>query len=382
MSDERYTENYGSAGKKPRRNLFLWLFDLVVTLLTIVVAVTMVLTYIAPYVQPSEVWFFPLLGLAAPGTYVITVVLGLYWLIRWRLIRAGVLLALVAVGFFKISLFYKPEFRRTYGEENYDRRSFKVMTYNVRSFFGETGGSSVNDVVRLIGENDPDIICFQEFSAALAEKSDEYGPFIGAYQNAGFGKAENPDSPSNGTLVILSKYRVLRSGVALTPDTSVWADLLIGDDTVRIINNHLHTTAIKTEDNEYITQHNFLSDTAREVKLRSMFGRFRENSVLRAEQVDSIADFIDRSRRLRIVCGDFNDTPVSYAYRQMADGMNDAFRKCGSGYSHTFRGFFNLLRIDYVLSSEALDPISYEVPQVTYSDHLPVFVRLQKNNKN
>ena len=63
-------------------------------------------------------------------------------------------------------------------------------------------------------------------------------------------------------------------------------------------------------------------------------------------------------------------------------GLNDAFSKSGSGYSHTFRGFFNTLRIDYVLCSDSFDPVSYEVPQVEYSDHLPVVVRLQKNLLN
>ena len=121
----------------------------------------MAVTYFVPYVNPAGVWFFPLLGLAAPAIYVATVILALYWVIRWRLLRAGTMLALVVIGLFKVSLFYKPEFRRSYGEESYDRRAFKVMTYNVRSFFGESGASNVDDIVRLIGEYDPDIVCMR-----------------------------------------------------------------------------------------------------------------------------------------------------------------------------------------------------------------------------
>ncbi len=90
---------------------------------------------------------------------------------------------------------------------------------------------------------------------------------------------------------------------------------------------------------------------------------------------------LDRMKPV-IVCGDFNDTPMSYVYRTMAKGLNDAFSRSGSGYSHTFRGFFNTLRIDYVLCSDSFEPISYEVPAVDYSDHLPVVVRLKKNLLN
>ena len=76
------------------------------------------------------------------------------------------------------------------------------------------------------------------------------------------------------------------------------------------------------------------------------------------DRVDSIAVVVEAWRSRCIVCGDFNDTPMSYVYRTMAKGLNDAFSQCGSGYSHTFRGFFNTLRIDYVLSSAGFDALS------------------------
>lgn len=382
MSETYYSGYDSDRGRKPRRSLLLRLLDLLMTLLTAVTAVTMVVTFFVPYVDPGRVWFFPVLGLAAPAVYVVTVVLALYWIIRWRLVRAGIMVALVVVGLFKVSLFYRPEFRRNYGDERYDRRAFKVMTYNVRGFYGENGLSSVGDVLQLIGDHNPDIICLQEFNARLAGQSDEFALLDEKYESAVFGRTQAPDSLYGAPLVILSKYRILRSGVVLTPGTSVWADLLIGDDTIRVFNNHLRSTAIKAADNEYITNRDFISDTAREVKIRSIVSRLRENSILRAAQVDSIADVIADARARCIVCGDFNDTPMSYVYRTMAGGLNDAFSKSGSGYSHTFRGFFNTLRIDYVLCSDSFDPVSYEEPQVEYSDHLPVVVRLQKNLLN
>ena len=382
MSETYYSGYDSDRGRKPRRSLLLRLLDLLMTLLTAVTAVTMVVTFFVPYVDPGRVWFFPVLGLAAPAVYVVTVVLALYWIIRWRLVRAGIMVALVVVGLFKVSLFYRPEFRRNYGDERYDRRAFKVMTYNVRGFYGENGLSSVGDVLQLIGDHNPDIICLQEFNARLAGQSDEFALLDEKYESAVFGRTQAPDSLYGAPLVILSKYRILRSGVVLPPGTSVWADLLIGDDTIRVFNNHLRSTAIKAADNEYITNRDFISDTAREVKIRSIVSRLRENSILRAAQVDSIADVIADARARCIVCGDFNDTPMSYVYRTMAGGLNDAFSKSGSGYSHTFRGFFNTLRIDYVLCSDSFDPVSYEVPLVEYSDHLPVVVRLQKNLLN
>ena len=65
------------------------LVDLALTLVTLAVGATMVLTYFVPYVDPGRVWFFPVLGLAAPAVYVASVVLTLYWIIRWRWVCAA-----------------------------------------------------------------------------------------------------------------------------------------------------------------------------------------------------------------------------------------------------------------------------------------------------
>ena len=379
-----YYNGYGERRPaKRRRSWIVWLLDVAMTLLSAVVAVALVLTYLVPYVNPSRVWFFPALGLAAPITYVAGVMLMLYWIIRWRWLRAGVMILIVVIGFFKVSLFWRPDIRRTYEDDsqNPDRGTFKVMTYNVRSFYGENGHSSVEDILRLIEEQDPDIICLQEFNARLAARSEEFSLLEEKYESAGFGRTAAPDSVYEAPLAVLSKFRILRSGTVLTPASSVWADLMVGDDTVRVFNNHLRSTAINAADNVYITEHRFLSDTARETKILSIVGRLRENSVLRAAQVDSIARVIDATHTRRIVCGDFNDTPMSYVYRTMAHGLRDAFRSCGSGYSHTYRGFFNTLRIDYVLSG-GFEPVTYETLMVDYSDHHPVVVRLKKSDED
>lgn len=161
-----YYNDYGGRPAKRRRSLFMGLLDLILTIATVAAAVTTVLTYCVPYVDPARIWFFPVLGLAAPGIYVASVVLMLYWVIRWRKVRALVMLAVVVAGLFKVSLFWRPEIRRSYdGEAVYDRGAFRVMTYNVRSFYGENGGSSVDDILQLIAGQDPDIICLQEFNA-------------------------------------------------------------------------------------------------------------------------------------------------------------------------------------------------------------------------
>lgn len=372
---EEYYSDYKRREKPHHRLLATSLLDGCMTVLTIFTGMAMALTLLVPYIHPAKVTFFPMLGLIAPGVFMATVVLALYWIIRWRWGRASVLLVLIAVGCFHTSLFYRGQFRRTYGEPDYDR-TFKVMTYNVRYFYDDRGETSPDRISRLILRHDPDIVCLQEYNAAVVRQSTAFTNLLKNYSVVG-----TSGTSAAGPMVILSKFPIVQSDTIPAFGASMWADVRIGNDVVRIFNNHLHTTEIKADDDEFITRRLYLTDSTRWAKIRSIIRRHRNNSVLRAEQVDRIAPVIAATRTRYIVCGDFNDTPVSYVYRTMARGTKDAFSECGTGYSHTYRGFFNTLRIDYLLHSTGLEAVSYATPFATYSDHRPVVVRLQKTSE-
>lgn len=376
MAKEYYSD-YKRSAEPRHRSLPMRIFDGCMTALSFVVGATMLLTLLVPHVNPAKVAIFPILGLTAPAIYIATLVLALFWIIRWRWLQAGLLFLPILLGCFSIPLFYRPQFRRTYGEAEYDRSTFKVLTYNVRGFYDDQGQSSAGQVARLLSQLDPDIICLQEYNAALARRSADFANLLKIYSHIG-----SSGTPDAGPMLIMSKFPILRSDTIPSFGSSMWADVQIGDETVRIFNNHLHTTEIKSYDDEFITQRLYLTDSTRWTKIRSIVHRHRKNCVLRAGQVDSIAPVIADTRTRYLICGDFNDTPISYVYRTMARGAKDAFSECGVDYSHTYRGFFNTLRIDYVLSSDGLETRSYEVPDVTCSDHLPVVVRLQKSETN
>lgn len=70
--------------------------------------------------------------------------------------------------------------------------------------------------------------------------------------------------------------------------------------------------------------------------------------------------------------GDFNDTPSSYAFNQMATGMKNAFREKGNGIAKTFNGGFASFQIDFILLSRQFNVLNYKIIRKTISDHYPV----------
>jgi endonuclease/exonuclease/phosphatase family metal-dependent hydrolase len=73
-----------------------------------------------------------------------------------------------------------------------------------------------------------------------------------------------------------------------------------------------------------------------------------------------------------IVAGDFNDTPVSYSYRKIRKGLNDAFVNSGYGAGFTYKGNYPANRIDYILYDNALKCKYFDIIRVRFSDHYPI----------
>lgn len=363
--------DYGERRWKRRSAVGLFL-DIVMTAVSACVAVMFAATLLAPALGPEVTGWVSTVGLVAPFVYAAQLLLTLYWIIRWRKAMMIPMAVLTVVALFHLSLFYKVAFRRSYGEPEYERSAVKVMTYNLRSFIGDDGKRCLDSIVACIRGFNPDILCIQE--SGFNDLADSLLEPLHAL----------PHSVSRAQLspAIYSRYPILRAGRVDTMKNFVWADLAMRDDTVRVFSVHLHTTAINSDDSRYIEQREFLDDVDGDKKLRSIVLRLAENNRNRAVHADLLDSMVEASPYPVIVCGDFNDTPASYTYRTVSRGLKDAFREAGSGYSYTYRGFFDLLRIDYVLCSDEFEPLSYGVvDSMTCSDHYPLFVRLRYNGR-
>lgn len=356
-----YKSSYTSSGGRRRnqRSATGLIIDIIVGVITLVVVALFLTTLFVPSLDPRQHGEVSTLGLVAPIIYAMQAALTLYWIVRWRPFIAVVMVFVSLLGVFQLSLFYKLELRRVYSEPNlkprYDKKALKVMSYNVRSFIDDNRERQLDSIVKIIKAVNPDILCLQEmgFSDIADSLLEPLKPM--------------PHSLSRVNLspAIYSRYPIIKASRMDTLKNFVWADIVIkkdknNEDTIRVFNNHLHSTAIRRDDSNYIENHEYLEGDSLG-KVHSMVKRLTENNRVRAEQADTLAVLVAASPYPVIVCGDFNDTPVSYTYRTVARKLNDPYRKVGRGYSHTYRGFFDMLRIDYIFYSDEFEALSYEV---------------------
>ena len=221
-------------------------------------------------------------------------------------------------------------------------------------------------------EKKVDILCFQEFPVANGAALKAIAEIFKSFPHY----KVTSSSPDGMHVALFSRYPILQSGEIRFPDENstraLWADLDIDGQVVRVFNAHLQTTNLNQ--NRINPLDNMDATASRLIRLKDMMD---ENSVIRANQANLLRDQIDESPHPVIVCGDFNDTPASYAYKRIRGNRGDSFRSAGRGYGYTYRYLRKLFRIDYLLySQEDIRAVHYASPELEHSDHKPVIVKL------
>lgn len=366
---EYYSNSIGGSKRKgfrsrSRGEILLFLLDAFMTLAMLFFAFCTISIIVCQHVSPEESGLLSVISLGAPIIYLLDIAIMLYWIVRWRWYRATLMIAIVVVGLFYVSRYYKIGFARQY-DIVYDEREYtKVMTYNVL-----VGKSP--DLVDYVEKHNPDVLCLQEIDT----NSDTWTKLAEKYKTT---KSELEEEKSDNQ--ILSKYPILRSGEVdgLSRTNGIWADLQIEDDTVRVVSLHLQSTSIRPEDTQFLEGHEYLHDKERDDKMRSIIVRLRDNNRARAVQAESVAAFLESTPHKIIVCGDFNDVPLSYTYHTIANNLDDTFSKMANGFAYTYNTKYHLLRIDHILVSPSIEVASYEVDnEVELSDHYPVISRVK-----
>jgi endonuclease/exonuclease/phosphatase family metal-dependent hydrolase len=96
----------------------------------------------------------------------------------------------------------------------------------------------------------------------------------------------------------------------------------------------------------------------------------------RAQEVHRILYHAKKSPYPVIICGDFNDTPVSYCYQQLKSSFEDAFLEAGIGTGATYAGKVPPNRIDYIFHSDGFRATAFHIQKEILSDHRAIWTKL------
>lgn len=363
----RYVEAFSSGQRKRRKSsgrVFLArIFDTVISVAWLTASVLIIVSLLTPYFHPEESGVISVISLAAPIYFLLHIIFTLYWIFRRKKVRAILSVILFTGCLFPLNKYYVVKFKRTYEQKRNERAFIHVVTYNTSNLDSQ----SIVDSVKSLK---PDILCIQEFA-----QDTTYNRWNGIMKGSSTVLPEDLFA-----CAVFTKYPIINQGEvpSLNRATAIWVDILLPSDTVRVVNVHLNSTRINGEETSYINSHKYIFDNNREEKFKEIVVRLRDNNIGRAYQADSLSAFLKASPHPLIVCGDFNDIPLSYTYRNVRGDLKDCFSEAATGYDYTFSAFFRMLRIDNIFVSGEFHVETYNVRyDLKESDHYPVVARLK-----
>jgi endonuclease/exonuclease/phosphatase family metal-dependent hydrolase len=363
-----------TADKRSRTNWFMLLLNGAAVL-------SLLLTYAAALFSPEAMGYLALFGLAYPFCLLANIIFLVFWYFKKRKYML-ISLSVILLGINHLTAFFQISFSGTLDP---NAHQLKVLTYNVHVFdvFDKKEGAATRDAIYdLLHREQADVICFQEFYQSEKSRSfptrDTLIEFLPSkYYHERYTHAISGQQYFG--VVTLSKYPIVRKGfVPFATDVNnfcIYIDILKESDTVRIYNAHLQSIRFKKEDYDLAkgkTEQSEIDDASKRIAKR-----LKNAFVKRQEQVDRIAASIRACPHPAVLCGDFNDPPVSYTYCTLTERLEDSFRSCGNGIGNTYIGAFPSFRIDYILHSPSMESIEYKTLPDKLSDHHAVTATLQ-----
>ena len=337
-------------------------------------------TAYSPHIQPVTHPVQSCLGLAFPIFLVINGCFFIFWLVIQRYKSALLPLIGFLLCYPQIRTYLPINFRTDHLPEN----SIKLLSYNIMGFDGAVKQDGKNPILTYLKESDADILCLQEYvtvesSRHLSQKDVERE--LKAYP---YHRINQIGKGHTNKIACYSKYPILSARVLDYPSEyngSVVYELKIEGDTVMVINNHLESNKL-TKADKVVYEDMLKSPEKEKVKsgARLLVRKLAEASAIRAPQADTIAREIATSpHHYIIVCGDFNDTPISYAHRVIAQDLDDAFTKSGRGLGISYNQNKFYFRIDNILISKNLKAYNCTVDRsIKDSDHYPIWCYIAK----
>ena len=341
--------------------------------LNILLGCAMLGAYLGTHISPNTVPYLYFLGLGYPILLGLTIAFILFWFI-FKKKYVWFNIVIILIGWNHLTDFYALSFQKV----AVNSRSIKVMSYNVKIFNLYDLDNRVekrDKIFKFLSQENADVICFQEFYHQEGKSDFETRTLLlnqlktPYYQERYTHKMRGEKYFGVATF---SKYPIYRQGeIAFANDKNnfcIYSDIIKNKDTVRVFN--VHAGSIRFQNDDYAFFENETNNINQDGQ--RILGRLKSAYEKRALQIEQVRAAISESPYPVVLCGDINDTPVSYAYRQLKKVLTDGFVASGSGVGTTYIGKVPSNRIDYIFHSKRLMSTQFTTYDLDYSDHKPI----------
>lgn len=370
--------------KRPIKQFFALIkryFRKIIFVVNIFAVLALLLAYLSAYISPIDFYLFAFLGLS----YSFLLLANLLFIIFWAILKSKrflISLTAILLGWSFLTSFLQISFNKK--EFDVNEQEVKVLTYNVRVFDRWNWSSEKNrgmKTISYIKKAKSNIVCLQEFYSNSSNGRNTIDSIKSGsglkYSHISF--ASKKRRKYHHGIATFSSYPIVGKGKVKShtdENFCIYSDIKIDEDTIRVYNLHLESIHLGYADYDVIENIN-KNDTLDVRGIRSILTKLRKGYQKRTRQANVISAHIAKSKFPVLVCGDFNDTPVSYVYQRLTENLIDAFCVSGNGIGSTYINKFSTFRIDYILHSSQINSFNHSTPKIELSDHYPVKCSIQ-----
>lgn len=358
--------------QKKQRSVLGKITVALLTILALAGFAAMVMSVVSCYISPKTFVWASFFGLAFWEVFFFNCLVLLLLVLMWsKKAWISVLALLIAI----------PGLSKSYafGTPIEEKGSIRVMSYNIHNFAHVDGETSkvdfVNEVVKEVSEQSPDVLCLQEFASSFKSGSTRQQCIEMFAQASGYPYVYYNLKRNFGGNVIFSRYPLQKvpddTGFGKENTYGVMVSVDAGAKGKFYVAN-VHLLSYMLTDEEIGSLPDVMSEEKDTVR-KTVVNKLRYAFVKRSDEIKEVVEGMPKVDAPVIVCGDFNDAPLSYICRQMRKaGFRDTFVQVGKGIMPTYGGKLPLLRIDYVWGNERVKPLRFNCIKRKISDHYPV----------
>ena len=361
--------------EKKKRGVFGRIIVFLLAILAFVGVIAMAMSVLCSYVDPTKFVWLSFFGLMFWAILFYNLVVFALLLLMWsRKVWISIVALLIAI----------PGVYKSFSTgRSLEGGGLRVMTYNVLQFKDLDDAERRRDSVAfemacMVKDYRPDVLCIQEFSPFMTKMSrkdciDHFGEMMEMPYNYYHNKA------NFGGNVIFSKYPLyaLEEDIPFAKENDYGAVARVdagSKGVFYVLNCHLTSFQLTKEEVAVFSERGNSKEQVEEYG-KSIVSKLVSAYKKRSQEVSEMLEHIPHDGRPLLLCGDFNDTPLSYTYHQIYHaGFVDGFVKAGHGIGRTYAGKLPLLRIDYVWANEQIQPMSFKRIKYKGSDHYPVLL--------
>ncbi|MBR1765791.1 MAG: endonuclease/exonuclease/phosphatase family protein [Bacteroidales bacterium] len=350
---------------------------IILLILNIIAALGLVVTTLAGLVSPSTSILPSVLAYAFLPMLALNVVFVLVWLMmgKWQFLIST---AAIAARFSFVGLFFQVGGTSTVPPLDEHPDMVTLMSFNVHLFGGNGYESTpkkenAQAFLQLLREEQPMVLCLQEYGSVKGMSVTDSLELMG--YNHYFGSRGSNTAPAN--TVVFSKLPI--TYVKKIDQQKILVEILHGERPFRLLCVHMGSYSFDLNDRAEVEQmaHLRIDSTSRRT-----LGKAKE-TVLRHETEwnEQLRPLVADCKMPLLLAGDMNDIPSSWLYKQISLLLDDTYRDKGLGFCTTYNGSFPRFRIDMVFHSPQFSTLSYRRIGNDLSDHYPVLVSLEMNDK-